>query len=127
MRISDWSSDVCSSDLRAVSHGAGRRAGRVVGRARLAARDQRARGQARLVCDDPAARRAARPERRQLDVHVPDRKSVVEGKSVSVRVDLGGVRTLKYKREQQQNKYTTAVHDKTRTKREQRTRILMTK
>src|SRR3546814_14255939 len=41
----------------------------------------------------------------------PDRKSVVSGKSVSVRVDLGGRRiikkTKKNKQNQEQNKHTT--------------------
>src|SRR3546814_20109870 len=68
MRISDWSSDVCSSDLT-----------------------------------------PSRQERRKVSVAStsffslirasstmgPDRKSVVKGKSVSVRVDLGGRRIIK--------------------------------
>src|SRR3546814_13317238 len=74
MRISDWSSDVCSSDLL----GRGQREGRVedlkvavIGHAEHAA----------FGC--PA----------ELD-----RKSVVSGKSVTVRVDLGGRRIIKIKK-----------------------------
>src|SRR3546814_16636525 len=90
MRISDWSSDVCSSDLRTVArrrveHGT---AGRGV------------------------LRRFPQPHRTQADApavpgrgHADDagrrrqgaRKSVVEGKSVSVRGDLGGSRIIKKK------------------------------
>src|SRR3546814_18574035 len=72
MRISDWSSDVCSSDL----HNA--RADRYA-HLRLTRR----------------AGDAKPPRVRVLDVRKrPDRKSVVEGKSVSVSVDLGGRRNL---------------------------------
>src|SRR3546814_14369566 len=69
MRISDWSSDVCSSDL-----GPCPRISSTCGAAwpRFAASD--------------------RPPRRWSD-----RKSVVEGMSVSVRVDLGGRRIIKKK------------------------------
>src|SRR3546814_13782712 len=78
MRISDWSSDVCSSDL-------GPRADVVVGLATL--------GGAQFAID----------EEQGINCHVQvllgnrylDRKSVVEGKSVSVRVDLGGRRSMK--------------------------------
>src|SRR3546814_14297494 len=81
MRISDWSSDVCSSDL--IRH---RQWSRVhAGRDQPAVPDRRChsdRGDA--VRWDPAG------ERR----HVEDRKSVVLGKSVSVRVDLGGRRSI---------------------------------
>src|SRR3546814_21099878 len=98
MRISDWSSDVCSSDLRR-RHlslaGAVRRlrrveyAGRGSGRNRLF-------GEARPVARRAdAGARIARCSQR-------DRKSVVEGKSVSVRVDIGGRRIIKKK--QKENK-----------------------
>src|SRR3546814_20272055 len=88
MRISDWSSDVCSSDLdgeelplphriaggKAVQHQRGARLTRAI--------DQR------------------RPHRADRELILrpgedcPDRKSVVKGKSVSVRVDTGGRRTI---------------------------------
>src|SRR3546814_2449073 len=71
MRISDWSSDVCSSDLR--------------GRPLVLAA-------------------AGRPRRLRVDAGdvvagVEGRKSVVEGESVSVRVDLGGRRTIPHKQD----------------------------
>src|SRR3546814_15863586 len=94
MRISDWSSDVCSSDLAVagprerdlldVSGDRGGVAG-LVGH--------------RDVADagGPADRveRARAGELSQYPGLAPqDRKSVVQGKSVSVRVDLGGRRIL---------------------------------
>src|SRR3546814_12180039 len=102
MRISDWSSDVCSSDLRAAQAppdaplqdpgrhqapsghaGPGRQ-----GRAR-----RQGRGPDHLaVAGRPLLRADA--QHRQGRRHL-DRKSVVEGKSVSVRVDLGGRRIIK--------------------------------
>src|SRR3546814_2927069 len=83
MRISDWSSDVCSSDLtmvetdRAGAHGSRRRPAH----ARHHGAGIHATGQ----------------ERSKRHVGDQDRKSVVSGKSVSVRVDLGGRRIIKKK------------------------------
>src|SRR3546814_10957272 len=75
MRISDWSSDVCSSDLPHAhvgdDHGGGahpRRHGRAA------------------QAHDPLRLGGGR----RTGVARQDRKSVVKGKSVSVRVDLGG-------------------------------------
>src|SRR3546814_14557889 len=93
MRISDWSSDVCSSDLqsRAVAHQAFERflhqplALGVERRGRFVEQQDRRITQQRARDRDPLA--------------LPDRKSVEEGKSVSVRVDLGGRRILKKKRQ----------------------------
>src|SRR3546814_19759929 len=89
MRISDWSSDVCSSDL-----GLGLKIG--------AETFERQRVKQRRISHRPAprpARRASPRARRLRPWHWlrPDRKSVVEGKSVSVRVDLGGRRFIKKK------------------------------
>src|SRR3546814_18225064 len=89
MRISDWSSDVCSSDLQ------GRR--RAVGLAQILHQHQRSpirrRGQQRHDNNRQESHwRAEHAGRNGLD-----RKSVVEGKSVSVRVDLGGRRIIKKK------------------------------
>src|SRR3546814_11267537 len=85
MRISDWSADVCSSDLAGRGgRGYDGRAGRARGpapRRHHAPRDGRRRQEAAVL---PARRR-----------RVQDRKSVVSGKSVSVRVDLGGRRIIK--------------------------------
>src|SRR3546814_15844207 len=103
MRISDWSSDVCSSDLTAVAT-----ADLPTGAMTLGLRPECIRPAA--LDGAPLAARVQVVERlgeRTLP-HVvlddgTDRKSVVEGKSVSVRVDLGGRRIIK-KKKQQQNK-----------------------
>src|SRR3546814_4499142 len=77
MRISDCSSDVCSSDLAVPRDGISRREF-----GQPAAAHGAARGLARTAGGD--ARQG-------------DRKSVVSGKSVSVRVDLGGRRIINKK------------------------------
>src|SRR3546814_16440977 len=81
MRISDWSSDVCSSDLLLVHYGNHVKAplGQMVNL---------------LVYRHPLI---AAGEIAQADQLLGDRKSGVEGKSVSVRVDPGGRRILKKK------------------------------
>src|SRR3546814_13277296 len=94
MRISDWSSDVCSSDLYFAAE------------ARMVAPG----GEARLVYVDPyravvteardretipaTLRRIHRQFYLPNDLTFGDRKSVVSGKSVQVRVDLGGRRSI---------------------------------
>src|SRR3546814_13138574 len=98
MRISDWSSDVCSSDLPIelplgwlrkeppiFFRGARGPIGKKTGEARH---------------DTPLAdiadhRRGLARRRRGAGRKSEDRKSVVKGKSVSVRVDLGGRRIIK--------------------------------
>src|SRR3546814_13538083 len=106
MRISDWSSDVCSSDLplplglRRLAHaaapalaagrgGAGRR------REGLESQPHRRRAQSAepdLPLLHPGGRRGE-----QLLHEALDRKSVVSGKGVSGRVDLGGRCIIKKK------------------------------
>src|SRR3546814_17193264 len=97
MRISDWSSDVCSSDLAGQAADATGRAdqrpGLLQGPGHLHAARQGAPGDA-----------AQHPDRLPGSVFVAepaddsrDRKSVVSGKSVSVRVDIGGRRIIKTK------------------------------
>src|SRR3546814_19770983 len=97
MRISDWSAEVCSSDLllaRPVFGHDGR-----IGGQHLVDHGADGAGVADLLqaprLDDgvgPAAVLAG-PHGRE---HVArDRKSVVKGKSVAVRVDLGGRRIIK--------------------------------
>src|SRR3546814_14254001 len=85
MRISDWSSDVCSSDL-ACAGGLGGIEQDVVEPAAMYRVDH-------FVVIAYTAGQGARAE-------LGDRKSVVEGKSVSVRVDLGGRRILTQKTRQ---------------------------
>src|SRR3546814_14728320 len=122
MRISDWSSDVCSSDLRRRAHrsrqpGAGfpvSLRSRATDRPQAVRRDPRTRRYAGRIVSAPRrgiARRAAVrdafavPQGRlaAMPPRAGDRKSGVQGKSVSVRVDLGGRRILKKKK---QNKAT---------------------
>src|SRR3546814_19836736 len=104
MRISDWSSDVCSSDLAA---GEVRRGGldRQESRPRLLRLLQR---DARPDTIGRATRRPGyitaariRTSRRRRSRISPsgDRKRVVYGKGVSVLVDLGGGRIIKKKNE----------------------------
>src|SRR3546814_3934519 len=71
MRISDWSSDVCSSDLSTSRTPNGAAC---------------ARGSRTIAASTPCGSGSG------------DRKSVVKGKSVSVRVDLGGRRIIKQKK-----------------------------
>src|SRR3546814_12235531 len=108
MRISDWSSDVCSSDLRpcdgrAFPYGAaGEEPPRRAGHAGHLVR--------RLLRRPGPCGAALRP--------VPDRKSVVSGKSVPVSVDLGGRRIIKKKtktqirRNEQIQTHNTSQHEK---------------
>src|SRR3546814_18566696 len=108
MRISDWSSDVCSSDLR--QHDAKHRLQlrRAADRCSLfklgiepvhgmaqqgisvGNKEQRHDGNRAPVADDVQLRQPGTAQQ--------DRKSVVEGKGVSVRVDLGGRRIIKKKK-----------------------------
>src|SRR3546814_6336335 len=82
MRISDWSSDVCSSDLPVT-----------------AADAAIALGVDRVLSSGGAAERGASASHSCTPTPAwmspSDRKSVVSGKSVSVRVDLGGRRISK--------------------------------
>src|SRR3546814_21198455 len=101
MRISDWSSDVCSSDLPAARPGP--RLCREADRGGRAHHLSRGGGQyPRLY--QPVAGHSERTRRysRGIDGIEGDRKSVVEGKSVSVRVDHGGRRIIN----KTQKKYT---------------------
>src|SRR3546814_16590516 len=98
MRISDWSSDVCSSDLvgggdvrlapRArTAHGRSRRERLSGRRADLVGHDDRAHRR-EMGGVRPGGVRGRRTEW----------KSVVEGTSLAVRVDLGGRRTINTKK-----------------------------
>src|SRR3546814_14334651 len=109
MRISDWSSDVCSSDLRARAGAPGRR--RCQGALPMTASLPRllltAAVSAGLLFGLAACGKKGAPKppageesQYQYPQHYPapetvDRKSGGSGKGVSVRVDSGGRRTIK--------------------------------
>src|SRR3546814_19604022 len=112
MRISDWSSDVCSSDLSGAAVNAGfivsvllhRLPGPRVSGAHPILPDNRNAASFFSSIYRPAKANphgsyrqdCQMPVRHLAPVHCEvDRNSVVEGKSVSVRVDLGGRRILK--------------------------------
>src|SRR3546814_15698197 len=110
MRISDWSSDVCSSDL-------GKQPGSAaaIDRQRLLPlvlhcqgiehpnRHQQTEDMAEQDEKD-ADMEQHRPPHQLLAPQELDRKSVVSGKSVSVRVDLGGRRIIKKQKLEISNK-----------------------
>src|SRR3546814_11572611 len=105
MRISDWSSDVCSSDLRPLAP-RGRRAAAAMG---AYLRTERLIPDFALCSTARRARETFVLAAAELDGDVPvrflrelDRKRVVEGKGVSVRVDFGGRRIIKKKKTKKQ-------------------------
>src|SRR3546814_11323193 len=84
MRISDWSSDVCSSDLR-------RRPRIADGRPVTPSHPHAQAAPARQGRSPAATARSGPPVTcRNYFTSRQDRKSDVEGKSASVRVELGG-------------------------------------
>src|SRR3546814_13384548 len=94
MRISDWSSDVCSSDLEREYWKDRREAEREW---RKDAREYRRWARGEYIPRHYLADRYYMQDYRSHDLSMPpdgymwvDRKSVVSGKSVSVRVELGG-------------------------------------
>src|SRR3546814_11102922 len=96
MRISDWSSDVCSSDLfkgNASAHPTREHSAQFHLQSGGRCRDD-----GNHACRCSSVSRSHRTR---------DRKSVVYGKSVSVRVDLGGRRIIKKK-----NRRVQAQHNK---------------
>src|SRR3546814_15611377 len=101
MRISDWSSDVCSSDLIVASIALGAKF-TLIGRAYLYG--LMAGGRAGVDRTIQILRTEIERTMTLLGVSSlaelepkQDRKSVVSGKSVSVRVDLGGRRIINKK------------------------------
>src|SRR3546814_14000388 len=121
MRISDWSSDVCSSDLKVAVAGdrlfdqhlelrvgeevaprdvgrplAERHAARELGRIVGGGRQRRALVLGRHV--DASGERRRRGGGDQVTHGRVDRKSVGWGKGVAVRVELGGRRVIKKKK-----------------------------
>src|SRR3546814_21030650 len=88
MRISDWSSDVCSSDLREGFE-------LTVGKPQVVTKKVDGKTYEpfeHLTIDAPEEYLGAITQ-----LLATDRKSVVSGKSVSVRVDIGGRRIIKKK------------------------------
>src|SRR3546814_17571861 len=110
MRISDWSSDVCSSDLVGLGHGHQRRlhaqtlafdtglGGEVAKALERFDKCRAAIGIARIVDGIDTTKDLTRTEYLGPAQRERDRKSVVWGQGVSVRVDLGGRRIIKKKK-----------------------------
>src|SRR3546814_21196246 len=93
MRISDWNSDLCSSDLQPVLvETASGLSGAVKPGYHLGVHVHHL----AFAIDSQTGTRVMHVGRRPRRVK-RDRKSVVSGKSVSVRVDLGGRRIIKKK------------------------------
>src|SRR3546814_12534079 len=114
MRISDWSSDVCSSDLIAGANrwcqrnrnAAGKDWWFADGLDHCGIPSNAALAEVAVVHDDGQVRAIGGE---QFDIAQgiaidQDRKSVVEGKSVSVRVDVGGRRIIKKKSKKKKQK-----------------------
>src|SRR3546814_13127923 len=102
MRISDWSSDVCSSDLQKLKAPARKTrssGGMFDGLSDEALDlDMLRQGEADIRVDIAGIRAlgfVVGPPAFAAKLPGGDRKSVVQGKSVSVRVDIGGRRTFK--------------------------------
>src|SRR3546814_17792301 len=107
MRISDWSSDVCSSDLFAKPFCPRGKEGQ------SAAQCNWLKGVGIPTGIDTqenknmkVADRRKQPPREKAPPLRLDRKSVVEGKSVSVRVVLGGRSSIKKKTHSNYEKFT---------------------
>src|SRR3546814_19722177 len=99
MRISDWSSDVCSSDLvmSTLPPAAGQLADVAGGSVDMTFVSY-AGAKAFIDAGKVKALAVTSDKRASFAPEIPDRTSVVSGKSVSVRVDLGGRRILKKQR-----------------------------
>src|SRR3546814_12188160 len=107
MRISDWSSDVCSSDLDSVLERIDSGAERGVTRMLTMMLDPLV-GEKISYLVPPDGSRIDMVDPGQLWERVTariDRKSVVSGKSVSVRVDIGGRRIIKKKKMKEYQTY----------------------
>src|SRR3546814_14910398 len=98
MRISDWSSDVCSSDLSSLRCSTSQRATGARSRpmfTRLEDKSEPGRSPCSIFVLQHGQNRSL------------DRKSVVSGTSVSVRVDLGGRGIITKKKNEKSNEETT--------------------
>src|SRR3546814_14688910 len=113
MRISDWSSDVCSSDL--ASAGSGRRGGSAShslhGQPGSALRFPARRSSGWRL--PPAAGTAFRAGQQRSPAE-EDRKSDVKGKSVAVRVEPGGDRIITKKKNNHPVIHTAKTNTKTK-------------
>src|SRR3546814_16767092 len=108
MRISDWSSDVCSSDLRGSSCAAS--AARPSRQAGLRVRSVvPGLASQRCLIHPPPCAAFRHPPGFSTDGEGSDRTSVVSGKSVSVSVDRGGRRLIKKKKKLRQTQYHEQV------------------
>src|SRR3546814_11284993 len=96
MRISDWSSDVCSSDLRRTRHFRRREPSMIDVYFTPTPNGHKV----PIMLEETGL-----PHQLLAMNMLEDRKSVVQGKSVSVRVDLGGRRIIKKKKK----KHTTII------------------
>src|SRR3546814_15575874 len=110
MRISDWSSDVCSSDLDGYQGVIDRNIIPLLGRKKVhdVKRPDIAGLMEKLAYKPTEANKTFGVLRKMFNL---DRKSVVEGKSVSVRVDLGGSRIIK-KKTKEIKEYNNIMHEK---------------
>src|SRR3546814_15367022 len=115
MRISDWSSDVCSSDLARngprIKSGVTREEGRT--EECYSTSQEKSRWSPAPIRALGRGSRSRSPKPEPISPPRVDRKSVVEGKSVSVRVDLGGRRIIKKKKH---SKETSKERRKTNSK-----------
>src|SRR3546814_15032011 len=112
MRISDWSSDVCSSDLQEQTRKRRRRRvlgkrSRDIGKLRRVPPEkgtdaQENQRKTEVGSVNRRGRRRTRDAPIRLVIHTRDRKSGVKGKSVSERVDLGGRRITTKKKNKKQ-------------------------
>src|SRR3546814_17159447 len=94
VRISDWISDVCSSDLTRPSTRSPPSSSMSIRLKALASPRSRVE-----IEVPPCTTSIGRPGCAPGNSCMKDRKSVVSGKSVSVRVDLGGRRIIKKKKD----------------------------
>src|SRR3546814_14375906 len=114
LRISDWSSDVCSSDLHSLFGVPFLCLTLPVSTSLPGAQ---APGFSFALRDPFGLARRSRPGRRRPSLRSADRTSDVEGKSESVRVDLGGRLIIKQQKKSTNNSshrqnYIYQCHDK---------------
>src|SRR3546814_14740938 len=104
MRISDWSSDVCSSDLDWANAEVAIHSDMTRSERQAAMNASWTTVEGLLDLYGVKKRWYKKKAKSKAVDEKTGRKSVVEGKSVSVRVDLGGRRIIKKKKTQKQRK-----------------------